>query len=125
MGFMDELNDHSSQIKEIELETFSHVYELCQEHIRTENKNGKKTTIYKIPGFILGRPVYSASKCLYYIRQRLEEQEIYSGVYSRHDNSIIISWKQKENKPRKSAPRPPSKPSNFDEDDIKLLTRIV
>jgi hypothetical protein len=90
-------------------ETYKMLYEKCAEHIKIRNEMGNTSTRYLVPGYLVGRPVYSHGHALRYIRDKLHRGSFTTEVI---DGELLIDWgREKRRAIRKQTSRDIGDPS--------------
>lgn len=56
---------------EINHETYKLLYTECVEHIKRKHESGCTITIYHVPDFLLGRPIFTHAHAIRYITEKL------------------------------------------------------
>ena len=74
----------------IKLRNYKKILSLCHKHISMKSKQGQTYTIYRVPMFVFGLPLYDYELCKEYIYNRLLSNKFickYGG-----DQHLYISW---------------------------------
>ena len=87
-------NDHVKQKRDDD--TYNLVLQRCIEKIIYVNKMTEKTyTIFEVPMFILGKPLYNVTQCVMYIIERLSQKNYATKFLE--PNYLHIDWSVKKN----------------------------
>jgi hypothetical protein len=75
-----------------ERDTYEVILNQCVEKIKFENrKNNVTKTIFCVPPFLIGYPVFNVHRCVNFIVKKMREKHF--KVYI-HDRNIIIDWSE-------------------------------
>ncbi len=92
---MIKANDLIQQQKERDknkYKIFNKIYELIEKKILSASQCDHYYTIYEIPEFLIGYPIYSFENCSEYIQNKLKENGFKIFFYS--PNILFISWNE-------------------------------
>lgn len=81
------------------LRNYKQVLSLCHRHIIKKSKDGFSETIYPIPMFVFGLPLYDYNMCKEYIYSRLVQNKLKCKFIN--DQYLKISWDHIDNNPKK------------------------
>jgi hypothetical protein len=85
-------------------ETYKMLYKQCVDHIRRRNDMGSMSTTYFVSEYVLGRPLFTHSHALRYIKDKLERGK-FSVEIEPVSKYLVISWGgEKEREIRKRVP---------------------
>ena len=97
-------------------ETYKLVYTQCVDHIKRKHEAGCTITLYQVPDFVLGRPLFTHAHAIRYIAEKLRRGKFDVQV----DGPVLhIDWearikeacRKKVKRPRPLVPPPPPPPA--------------
>lgn len=89
-----------SDRKEIKkIKSYKQVLTLCHRHIVKKSKDGFSETIYMVPVFVFGVPLYDYNLCKEYIYNKLTNNKLKCRYID--NQNILISWRHVENDKKK------------------------
>lgn len=72
---------------------FDEIIEKCHIKIKRIANNGGLNIFFKIPPFIIGKPLYNINECKIYIINALKKNGLYVRTFTQpNENIIYISW---------------------------------
>ena len=88
---LEQIQDIEKKRKEIKKEIYKKIYEQFNKKIKTCVELGHKQVVLRVPGFLLGYPVYDVQKAGDYLQRQFELANFIVHRMSYQD--IYISWK--------------------------------
>lgn len=75
-----------------EIQTFHKVLEVCHHHIRMAAQGGDLYTLYDVPAFMIGVPLFNQRNCCDYIMTQLKKIGLYVEEHPNREFTLFISW---------------------------------
>ena len=83
----------------LKIRNYKQVLNLCHRHITKKSNDGFSETIYLVPRFVFGLPLYDYTMCKEYIYNRLVQNKLKCEFIN--DQYLKISWDHIENNRKK------------------------
>ena len=91
---INELHSEINRRKERRNKSFDAVLEKCHEKIKKACKSELYRTLYDVPDFLLGYPIYKLNECILYIYKYLQQDGFIVKYF--FPKTLYISWDLKE-----------------------------
>ena len=88
---VDEISRMTEKKNKLKKETYIKLYEQVSRKIRQSVNFGTKLTVFQVPGFLVGYPMFDRYKATVYIKRQLERGGF--NVVILRDNELHITWK--------------------------------
>lgn len=122
MGLIDELHAFQNQKYTIELKTFNDILNRCIEQIKFENQHGKTKTVFKVPSFMLGYPIYNRGKSIEYVYKCLIDKGFICIIKC---EDLHITWEVKEsNFSSNTREVKLNTGDGYDSDDLRIMEKL-
>jgi hypothetical protein len=99
---VDEISRLTEKKNRLKKETYVKLYEHVSRKIRHSVDFGAKSTLFQVPVFLIGYPMFDRYKATNYLKRQLERGGF--EVIIRGDNELYIAWKVKKTVERREEP---------------------